>query len=141
MDTAKLPRLPSENKCLQLTVVIATYNRSTILKRTLQHLAEQDIPPGTFEVIVVSDASPDDTRQVVCDFKAPFDLRYLDNSINSGPCHTQNRGILEARAPLVLLIADDIWLAPGALRAHLEMHWLHPAPEAAVAGRVEQSAE
>ena len=70
-----------------------------------------------------------------------FELRYLENPANSGPARTQNRGILASRAPIVLLIADDVWLAPGALRSHLATHRLHPARETAVEGRVEQSPE
>lgn len=127
----------------RISVVVATYHRAETLLRTLRHLAGQDLPPDDYEVIVVSDASPDDTARVVPEFarEAAFEVRYLENSVNRGPGHTQNRGIADARAPLVLLIADDIWLSPGALRAHLETHRRHPAAGTAVAGRVEQSPE
>jgi GT2 family glycosyltransferase len=126
-----------------LSVVMATYGRAAILPRTLDHLAKQDVLPGTLEVIVVSDASLDQTRKVVEEVEPafPFDLIYLENASNQGPGYTQNRGIREARAPLVLLIADDIFLSPGAVRAHLEFHQRHPEPEAATLGKVIQSPE
>ncbi len=127
---------------LRLSVVLATYRRADTLRRTLEHLALQDLDPGEFEVLVVDDGSPDNTAEAVNAFAAqsPYALRYLHHA-NRGPGYTQNRGIREAKAPIVLLIADDIWLAPGALRAHLDMHDRNPAPEVAVLGQVLQSPE
>jgi glycosyltransferase involved in cell wall biosynthesis len=127
---------------LKLSVVLATYNRAETLSKVLDHLARQDLSPSTFEVIVVDDGSPDNTRQIVQKKKqtAPFELSYLHHS-NQGPGYTQNRGIRAARAPIILLLADDIFLTPGALRSHLEVHLRHPAPEVAVLGKVLQSPE
>jgi glycosyltransferase involved in cell wall biosynthesis len=126
----------------QISVVLSTYRRADTLRRTLQHLIEQDLPPAQFEVLVVDDGSPDHTGQVVADVQgqAPFTLRYLRHD-NQGPGYTQNRGIEQARAPVVLLMADDIFLTPAALRAHLEQHQARPELPVAVLGKVVQSPE
>jgi glycosyltransferase involved in cell wall biosynthesis len=123
-----------------LSVVLATYNRAETLRETLRHLADQEIDPINYEVIVVDDGSPDHTRTVVEQWidKAPFRLTYQRHS-NRGPGYTQNRGLEVARAPIVLLMADDIWMSPQALKAHLAMHAAHPGEEVAVLGRVQQS--
>ena len=125
-----------------ISVVLATYRRASTLRRTLSHLARQDLPPEQFEVLVVDDGSPDDTSEVVAEYLglAPFHLSYQRHD-NRGPGYTQNRGIERARAPVVLLIADDIWLEPGALRAHLKAHQARPGQAVAVLGRVQQSSE
>jgi len=125
-----------------ISVVVATWNRAATLKRTLEHLDGQVVPPDQFEVIVVDDGSPDDTAGTVVGMQGQvgYALRYLHHA-NRGPGYTQNRGIEVARAPLVLLIADDIWLAPEALRQHLQTHRDQPALEVAVVGKVTQSPE
>jgi glycosyltransferase involved in cell wall biosynthesis len=125
---------------LCVSVVMATYNRAEILPDTLAHLVAQDLDPKHFELVVVDDGSSDATRGVMEGAIAslPFKATYLHHP-NQGPGYTQNRGIRAARAPLVLLIADDILLAPGALRRHLATHREHPEPEAAVLGRILQS--
>ncbi len=124
----------------EISVVLSTYNRADTLRRTLDHLARQDLPAPRFEVVVVDDGSPDHTGAVVSEFapSAPFALTYLRHD-NRGPGYTQNRGIEQARAPVVLLMADDIFLAPQAVRMHLEHHREHPEIEAAVLGKVVQS--
>lgn len=126
----------------RISVVMATYNRADILHRTLQCLAEQDLPVGDYEVIVIDDGSSDHTRQIVAEEaqRARLRLSYLQHP-NRGPGYTQNRGIHAARAPLILLMADDIFLSPGALRAHIEGHRRHPEAQTACLGRVLQSPE
>lgn len=125
---------------LKLSVVMATYNRAETIRETLRHLADQSLDPSSYEVIVIDDGSPDDTRAVVAEWleRAPFKLTYLHHA-NHGPGYTQNRGLEVARAPIVLLMADDIFMAHGTLAAHLAMHEAHPEQEVAVLGRVEQS--
>lgn len=123
-----------------ISVVLATYRRAATLRRTLEHLAGQDLPAAQFEVIVIDDGSPDETAEVVAEMTPtlPYALTYMRHE-NQGPGYTQNRGIERARAPVLLLLADDIFLAPGAVRAHLECHQAHPEPGVAVLGQVQQS--
>ncbi len=127
---------------LKLSVVLSTYNRAETLRRTLDHLVKQSLDPRLFEVIVIDDGSPDDTRRVVDETIDPFPARltYLHHE-NRGPGYTQNRGIRAASARLILLMADDIWLSPGALEAHLAFHEANPEPHVAVLGKVLQSPE
>jgi len=125
----------------KLSVVMATYNRAETIRETLRHLADQSLDPATYEVIVIDDGSPDHTRAVVDEWldKAPFKLTYLHHA-NHGPGYTQNRGLEVAQAPVVLLMADDIFMAHDTLAAHLAMHQANPEPHIAALGRVEQSA-
>ncbi len=131
----------SSSNAACLSVVLATYNRAETLPDTLKHLAEQDLDPAAYEVIVVSDASPDNTRQVVQELapRLPFHLAFSENQENRGPGHAQNVGIRMATAPVVVLMADDIFQSPGSLRAHLEFHRRRPEQEAAALGKVIQS--
>ena len=125
---------------LALSVVMPSYNRAETIRETLRHLAEQELDPASYEVIVVVDGSTDHTRAVLDDAASlvPFRLRCLYQS-NQGPGHAQNRGLEAAQAPIVLVMADDILMTPQALGAHLAMHQAHPGQEVAVLGRVEQS--
>jgi len=124
----------------QLSVVMATYNRAEILPETIRYLENQDLDAESFEVIVVDDGSSDNTRAVVLDAipRVGFQLRYLHHE-NRGPGYSQNRGICEARAPIIVLMPDDILMTAGGLRAHLAAHVAHPEQEVAVLGNIRQS--
>jgi glycosyltransferase involved in cell wall biosynthesis len=127
---------------LRLSVVLATYHRAETLRETIRCLVGQDLDGRTaIELIVVDDASPDHTRQVVeeAQASAPFAISYQRNDDNRGPGYTQNQGIRKAQAPLLLLMADDILMSPQALNAHIKTHEANPAPEIAVLGRAIQS--
>lgn len=125
-----------------ISVVMATYNRADILPATVECLQRQTLADDEFEVIIIDDGSPDNTREVVADLQSRvrFELTYLHHD-NRGPGYTQNRGLRKARAEVGLLIADDIMLIPTALEAHLRVHDEHPDQETAVLGQVLQSPE
>jgi len=125
---------------LKLSVVIATYNRANILPETIRHLEIQELSPQWFEVIVVDDGSSDNTCEVVTELakRMPFRLRYLCHE-NRGPGFSQNRGIREATAPIVVLMPDDIFMTAGGLKAHLESHTQNPKQEVAVLGHILQA--
>jgi glycosyltransferase involved in cell wall biosynthesis len=97
---------------MQYSIVIATYNRAADLRETLGSLARLR-PDGPWEVIVVDNNSPDETRTVVQgampDFPAP--LRYVFER-EQGRSPALNRGIGLARGEIVLTTDDDVRVEP-----------------------------
>src|SRR5271154_2736958 len=112
---------------LRLSVLIPTYNRAETFRETLRHLAEQDLDPAAYEVVVIDDGSTERNRAVAEEWRllAPFRLRYTYQT-NHGPGHAYNRALEAAEAPVVLYLGDDMLLPRQSLKAHLEMHETHP---------------
>jgi GT2 family glycosyltransferase len=125
---------------LKLSVVVATYHRCETLKDTLGCLAKQTLPAESYEVLVVDDGGTDGTRAMVEALapSLPYRLRYFWHQ-NRGPGASQNRGIREAAADLILLMPDDVQPTPTMLAAHVEFHQRHPEENIAALGRVLQS--
>lgn len=101
-----------------VSIVIPAYNQARLLVRLLDSLAAmEDAPP--FEVIVVNDASPDDTEGVVAAWISEhpgIPCRYFRQERNQGPGAARNRGVEEAQAELVAFTDTDCvvsarWLA------------------------------
>ncbi len=126
----------------ELSVVIPTHNRRETLARCLRAVQEQEIGQGSFEVVVVDDGSTDDTADFLADAAArePHRLRFL-RQVNSGSAVARNAGVTFARAPIVLLLDDDILGRPDLLREHLDWHREHPDPRMALLGHVAWSDE
>lgn len=92
------------------TVLIATYNRATLLGETLDSLRRLRVRPGRqWEVVVVDNNSTDDTRAVVerhgADFPVP--LRYLFEA-RQGRSSALNAGIAAASGDVIAMTDDDV---------------------------------
>ena len=91
-----------------ITVALCTFNRSQMLRATLESLFAQDTRGITFEIVVIDDGSTDDTSSVVEALQkdALVPLRYIAQP-NSGVGRARNRAVEEARAPWIAFIDDD----------------------------------
>jgi GT2 family glycosyltransferase len=95
---------------LDLSVVIATYNRAHLLGDALAALAGQQTPPGLrWEVIVVDNNSRDDTPRVVAGMtgRMPMPTRYVLET-KQGMSHARNRGVRESGGAVVGILDDDV---------------------------------
>jgi hypothetical protein len=89
-----------------VSVVIATYNRASLLPETLRSIVAQTRPPD--EIILVDDGSSDQTAAVV----AALGIRIRYERIeNQGPRAARAHGVRMAGGDLVALVDDDdLWL-------------------------------
>lgn len=66
------------------------------------------------ELVIVDDASSDDTLDVVRRFAedAPFPVRIIEQAVNAGPTATFERGLIAATGDLIAFSdQDDVWYA------------------------------
>lgn len=62
-------------KKLFLSIIIPTYNRSSLLEKSLKYITEQIINVDvSFEVIIVDDGSSDNTKDVFEKYKKRFHI-------------------------------------------------------------------
>lgn len=117
-----------------VSVVIPAYNQAAFLGETIRSVLSQTFPH--FEVIVVNDASTDDTDAVVHTCADPR-LRYVRHETNAGLPSARNTGIRAATGDLVALLdADDLFL-PGKLEAHVAFMAARPEVDVSYNARFE----
>ncbi len=134
---ASAPPRPSS---VAVSVVVPTYNRRSILRKTLLAYSSQTLAPDQFEVLIVDDGSTDDTTAMVRAFKAPFALRMLAQS-HQGPNAARNLAIRAAQGEVVVLTGDDMIPEPNFLEEHLKFHRSHPGETEAMLGFIDWSPE
>jgi glycosyltransferase involved in cell wall biosynthesis len=94
---------------MKLTVAIPTYNRAELLRRTLESLSKAEQPRGLETVVMVVDNnSTDETRAMVEECQATFDLnlRYLFEP-RQGKSRALNTAIENAEGDLLGMLDDD----------------------------------
>lgn len=112
-----------------VSIVIPTYKGGSNLIATVQSCLEnQDVE---LEVIVVDDASPDDTLECLSRRFSPAtypQLKILRSSTNSGSgAAGRNRGLAAAQGTYIKFLDHDDQLEPGTLAHELQAAELHQA--------------
>ncbi|MBI4219431.1 MAG: glycosyltransferase [Chloroflexi bacterium] len=100
-----------------VSVIIPTFNRANLVERAVRSVLAQTVQD--FEILVVDDASKDDTERVVRAIRDPR-VTYTRHDRNRGPGAARNTGIAKARGEfLAFLDSDDEWL-PSKLQRQLD---------------------
>src|SRR5262249_37318974 len=99
-----------------ISVVLATYDRRHSLPRAIASVLAQD--GVRFELIVVDDASRDDTAGYLATLCDPR-IRTITAERNGGPSAARNLGLKAARAGIVASIDSDDAYLPHRLAAPL----------------------
>jgi O-antigen biosynthesis protein len=100
-----------------ISIVLPTFNRASMVGRSIRSALGQT--RGDFEILVVDDASTDDTEAAVAAI-GDSRIRYLRHARNAGACAARNTGIGEARGDYIAFLdSDDEW-APEKLELQVE---------------------
>jgi glycosyltransferase involved in cell wall biosynthesis len=103
-----------------LTVAICTWNRSALLRQTLEQLRALRVPPGIhWELLVVNNNCTDDTSAVLAEFSGSLPLVELKES-RTGLSHARNCAIEAARGEYLLWTDDDVLVEPDWLMAYVD---------------------
>ena len=107
----------------KLSICIPTWNSAHFLRDSIGSALREAV--GDYEIVVVDNASEDDTAAVVASLNNGR-IRYFRNEQNYGPHHSANRCLMEARGEYVkFLCADDVF-TEGVVAKQLEVLDRHP---------------
>lgn len=121
---------------LELSVIIPTHNRAEILKKCLEHLHNSQFPKNKFEIIIIDDASTDNTEQVVTEAKKQNENIHYFKQKKAGQGVARNFAVTQAKGSVCVLIGDDMFVHKRFLEEHFRIHKLHPEENFACLGQI-----
>lgn len=107
----------------RVSFCLPTYGRAAFIGQTLASVLAQTITD--FEVVVVDDCSPDNTRDVVAEYNDPR-IRYQRNEHNLGVPANLDFAMAQARGEFAVLLEDHDLLEPTFLAEALGVMERHP---------------
>jgi glycosyltransferase involved in cell wall biosynthesis len=112
---------------MKISIIIRTYNRGYVIGEAIASALAQTY--DDFEIIVVDDASTDNTFEVVQQFKSDK-IRYVRHDRNRGVSGSGNTGIRMATGDVIAhLDSDDLW-KPEMLGTLVDFLNRHPEADA-----------
>lgn len=94
-----------------LSVVVPTFNYGRYLAQTVGSILAQGIE--SIEILVLDNASTDETPQVMATFAADERVRYMRNRRNFGVGSSGHNGLWVARGKYLILFMADDFMNPG----------------------------
>jgi GT2 family glycosyltransferase len=107
---------------LDITFLISTYNRATVLLATLANIDQCGLQRDRYEIIVVDNASTDSTSALVLQQRP--DVHLISLPTNRGPC-AKNEGLRIAQGRFVVFLDDDSYPSAGSIErmiAHFDQN-------------------
>jgi biofilm PGA synthesis N-glycosyltransferase PgaC len=104
----------------EVTMIIPTYNESSVIAEKLQSLRKLDYPKEKLEVILVDSGSRDNTVNIAKEYLKkngfPFEIRILDEKERSGKAKALNFALKHAKGQVIATSDADSYWEPSALR-------------------------
>jgi len=102
----------------QVSVIIPTYNRAHLLSRAIKSVLNQTFQD--FEIIIVDDASTDNTDRLVASFQNSR-MIYIQHERNQGSAAARNTALRQAQGEFIAFLdSDDEWL-PDKLEKQMKL--------------------
>jgi len=119
-----------------VSVVICTRNRAAFLQKALASVVQQDFPKADYEIIVVDNASTDQTVKIVAEFRDRARVQYLREE-QIGLTVARNTGWRAASGRFVAYLDDDAVALPGWLNSIASGFQAGPPSIAVIGGRID----
>lgn len=113
-----------------LSIVIITRNRADSLPTCLQHLEVQEFPTARYEIVLVDNASTDDTAETLLRHSqgSPVCVRCIRLDARVPWARARNLAAQEARGRWLLFLDEDLLASPRLALRHVQVHEASATP-------------
>lgn len=105
---------------MKLSIIIPVYNVEEYIEKCVISLEQQDIPQEEYEIIIINDGSPDNSREVILKLVNQFSNIVFIDQENKGVSLARNAGIDKATGKYLLFIDPDDYVERNSLSRILD---------------------
>jgi glycosyltransferase involved in cell wall biosynthesis len=109
---------------IEVTIIMPSYNRYPLNQLSLYALEKQNFDLSKMEVILIDDASTDQTPKIK-EYRPPYHFQYIRNSTNVGVAASRNIGLRHARGEIIILFDAETIVPPNYVTLNYQHHLTH----------------
>ena len=119
-----LDGIGNNNSEALLTVIVPVYNDEANITRCLNSIFNQS--KKNIDIIVVNDASTDNTLNVLKSYQEKCNFKIINMSKNMGASTCRNEGLCAAKTPYITFLDSDDWVDIGTYKKCCEQFYESP---------------
>lgn len=104
-----------------LSIIIPVYNVEAYIEKCIYSLQLQDILKGDYEIVIINDGSPDNSKEVILRLMTQFENIVFIDQENKGVSLARNAGIDKARGEYLVFIDPDDYVAANSFNRVLTL--------------------
>lgn len=101
---------------MKLSIIIPAYKVEAYIGKCLYSVENQDLPSSEYEVLVIDDGSPDNSKEVATRIANDFDNIKVISQPNGGLSAARNTGIENSIGEYIMFLDSDDWIASNCLK-------------------------
>jgi GT2 family glycosyltransferase len=122
LDNATLGTVKIPNGDIEVSIIIPSQNKYPLNKLTLYSLEYQTFDPAKMEVILIDDASTDETEEQLKTYQPPYQFKYIRSTERLGRARVRNVGIQAARGSVLIFLDAEMLTEPNFVENHYKSH-------------------
>jgi len=107
---------------ITVSVIIPAYNSAKTLPVCLASLANQSYPKSKVEIIIVNDASTDNTLEILNRLELPPNTKIISHDSNKALAAARNTGVRNASGEIFIFLDADMDVSPDFVKNHVQFH-------------------
>ncbi|MCD6440258.1 MAG: glycosyltransferase [Candidatus Marinimicrobia bacterium] len=107
---------------ITVSVIIPAYNSAKTLPVCLTSLRNQSYPKSKVEIIIVNDASTDNTMEILNKLELPPNTKIISHNSNKALAATRNTGIRNASGEIFIFLDADMEVPSDFVENHIKFH-------------------
>lgn len=107
-----------------ISIHMCTYNRAHFIKQAIDSVLSQTFTD--FELLILDDASTDNTKEVILPYLTDPRIRYITNEHNLGITKNRNKALSLSRGTYIAVLdSDDYWIDIHKLQKQIDFIKTH----------------